>query len=74
MKRAPLFAHVISSSGEVSDIAISDVQINTKVLVRSGEVVPIDGLLEEPGLFDESALTGESLPVWREANTSVSFH
>jgi heavy metal translocating P-type ATPase len=72
MKRAPLFAHVISSSGEVSDIAISDVQVHTKVLVRSGEVVPIDGLLEEPGLFDESALTGESLPVWREANTSVS--
>jgi heavy metal translocating P-type ATPase len=72
MKRAPLLAHVISSSGEVSDIAISDVQVHTKVLVRSGEVVPIDGLLEEPGLFDESALTGESLPVWREANTSVS--
>lgn len=72
MKRAPLFAHVISISGEVADIAISDVQVNTKVLVRSGEVVPIDGLLEEPGLFDESALTGESLPVWREANTSVS--
>lgn len=72
MKRAPLFAHVISSAGEVSDIAISEVQVNTKVLVRSGEVVPIDGLLEEPGLFDESALTGESLPVWREANASVS--
>jgi heavy metal translocating P-type ATPase len=72
MKRAPLFAHVISGSGEVSDIAISDVQVHTEVLVRSGEVVPIDGLLEEPGLFDESALTGESLPVWREANTSVS--
>jgi heavy metal translocating P-type ATPase len=72
MKRAPAFAHVVSSSGEVSDIAISEVNLKTRVLVRAGEVVPIDGLLEEAGLFDESALTGESLPVWREANTSVS--
>ena len=72
MKRAPAFAHVVSSSGEVSDIAISEVVVKSRVLVRSGEVVPIDGLLEEASLFDESALTGESLPVWREANTSVS--
>ncbi|MFM1845798.1 MAG: hypothetical protein RIS19_271 [Actinomycetota bacterium] len=72
MKRAPAFAHVVSSTGEVTDIAISEVVVKTRVLVRSGEVVPIDGLLEEAGLFDESALTGESLPVWREANTSVS--
>ncbi|MFM2373426.1 MAG: hypothetical protein RJA75_322 [Actinomycetota bacterium] len=72
MKRAPAFAHVVASSGEVTDIAISEVVVKTRVLVRSGEVVPIDGLLEEAGLFDESALTGESLPVWREANTSVS--
>lgn len=72
MKRAPTFAHTISSSGEVIDIAINDVQIQTRVLVRSGEIVPIDGTLEESGLFDESALTGESLPVWREAKTSVS--
>ncbi|MEN9970868.1 MAG: hypothetical protein RL146_169 [Actinomycetota bacterium] len=72
MKRAPAFAHVVSNTGEVTDIAISEVVVKTRVLVRSGEVVPIDGLLEEAGLFDESALTGESLPVWREANTSVS--
>ena len=72
MKRAPTFAHTISSSGEVLDIAINDVQIQTRVLVRSGEIVPIDGTLEESGLFDESALTGESLPVWREAETNVS--
>lgn len=72
MKRAPTFAHTISSSGEVQDIAINDVQIQTRVLVKSGEIVPIDGTLEEAGLFDESALTGESLPVWREANTNVN--
>lgn len=72
MKRAPTFAHTISSSGEVFDVPINDVQIQTRVLVRSGEIVPIDGTLEEAALFDESALTGESLPAWREANTTVS--
>ena len=72
MKRAPTFAHTISNSGEVFDIPINDVQIQTRVLVRSGEIVPIDGTLEEAALFDESALTGESLPVWREANTTVN--
>lgn len=72
MKRAPSFAHLITSTGEVTDIAINEVQISNRVLVRSGEVVPIDGTLEEAALFDESALTGESLPVWREAQTSVN--
>ena len=72
MKRAPTFAHTVTDSGEVLDIPINDVQIRTRVLVRSGEIVPIDGTLEEAALFDESALTGESLPVWREAGTSVS--
>ena len=72
MKRAPTFAHIISDSGEVTDVPINNVQLRTRVLVRSGEIVPIDGNLEEAALFDESALTGESLPVWREASTSVS--
>lgn len=72
MKRAPSFAHEVSASGAVSDVAINDVQIGSRVLVRAGEVVPIDGNLESVGVFDESALTGESLPIWREAGTGVS--
>jgi len=72
MKRAPSFAHQISSSGEVVDVPISAVEIQTRLLVRSGEVVPVDGTLEETAVFDESALTGESLPVWREAGTEVN--
>jgi heavy metal translocating P-type ATPase len=72
MKRAPSFAHVVSASGQVTDVPIKDVQVNAKILVRSGEVVPLDGVLEAAALFDESALTGESLPVWREAKTTVN--
>jgi heavy metal translocating P-type ATPase len=72
MKRAPSFAHRLSTSGEVVDVPIDEVGIQTRLLVRSGEVVPVDGTLEETAVFDESALTGESLPVWREAGTDVS--
>ena len=72
MKRAPSFAHMVSPSGEVTDVPINEVQISSRLLVRSGEVVPVDGALEESAVFDESALTGESLPVWREAGTTVS--
>lgn len=72
MKRAPAFAHRISPSGEVTDVPISEVEIRSRLLVRSGEVVPVDGTLEETAVFDESALTGESLPVWREAGTAVN--
>ena len=72
MKRAPAFAHKVLATGEITDIPINDVELSTRVLVRSGEVVPIDGTLEEDAVFDESALTGESLPVWREANTQVN--
>lgn len=72
MKRAPTFVHRISSSGEVTDIPINEVEISTRLLVKSGEVVPIDGTLDGASVFDESALTGESLPVWREAGSTVS--
>jgi len=71
MARAPHSAHLISTTGEISDAAIASIALNSRILVKSGEVVPIDGVLEAEGLFDESALTGESLPVWRNTNTTV---
>lgn len=42
------------------------------VVVRPGEVVPVDGLVEQtPAVLDESALTGEALPVTRAAGEPV---
>ena len=62
LSRAPRMAHLIGSSGEVQDVALSQVAIGDKLLVRSGEVVPIDGKVINSGVFDESALTGEPIP------------
>lgn len=62
LERAPTTANRIGANEVVQQIPIDQVQIGDRILVRSGEVVPIDGTLATPGTFDESALTGEPLP------------
>lgn len=71
LDRAPRVAHVIRADSEIIDIGINEVQVGDRLLVRSGEVVPIDGTLVNAGTFDESALTGEPLPVYRAAQEAV---
>mgnify|MGYP000206244526 CR=1 FL=1 len=58
--------------GQHEDVGATDVQVGDILLVRPGEVVPLDGiLLSESGTFDESSLTGESLPVDRVAGDAL---
>ncbi|MEO0027385.1 MAG: hypothetical protein RL716_716 [Actinomycetota bacterium] len=64
LKRAPQFAHLIDSDGQIRDVALNQVAIGDRLLVRSGEVVPIDGTMLTSGSFDQSALTGEPIPVF----------
>lgn len=55
------------SGEQVQTIALNDVRIGDLLVVGPGEVVPVDGrLTAEPAVLDESALTGEPLPVRRE--------
>ena len=64
LERAPRFAHRATGDGNFVEVPISEVVAGDLVLVRPGEVVPVDGILEgEAASFDESSLTGESLPV-----------
>jgi heavy metal translocating P-type ATPase len=45
---------------------IEDVQVGQEILVRKGEVIPLDGVLQsEDALIDESSLTGEAVPLER---------
>ena len=48
--------------GELVVRPIDDVRPGDRLFVKTGEVVPVDGVLMSPGVFDESALTGESRP------------
>lgn len=64
LERAPRFAHRATADGGFVEVPISEVAAGDLVLVRPGEVVPVDGLLEgEAASFDESSITGEPLPV-----------
>lgn len=72
LARAPHSAHLIGKSGEIHEVALADVQVGDRLLVRSGEVVPLDGTLATDGTFDESALTGEPMPQFHVAGSEVS--
>ena len=72
LARAPHSAHRLTETGEVREVALAEVMIGDRLLVRSGEVVPIDGKLASDGTFDESALTGEPMPQFRLAESDIS--
>jgi heavy metal translocating P-type ATPase len=63
VERAPRTAH--RRRGEaVEEVAVEDVAVGDVLVVRAGEVVPADGLVtSREAVLDESALTGEPLPV-----------
>lgn len=63
LSRAPQRAHRLRGE-ESEDVLIDEVRIGDELLVRPAEIVPVDGvLLTAEAEFDESSLTGESLPV-----------
>ncbi len=55
----------------VEEVPVDAVVRGDLLVVGTGEVVPVDGRLVTPGVFDESALTGEPLPVERAAGDEV---
>lgn len=78
LERVPQTAHrerdgsSAAANGQHEDVAATEVEIGDILLVRPGEVVPLDGvLLSDSGSFDESSLTGESLPVERVAGEGL---
>jgi len=74
LKRAPQIAHLIHNgkSGETRDVPVNEIKPGDLILVRSAEVVPVDGTLaSDAAEFDESSLTGESLPVAKKSGDKV---
>jgi cation transport ATPase len=63
VERAPRSA-LVRRGEELIDVPIDEVAADEVVLVRAGEVVPVDGMVvSDEAIVDESALTGEPLPV-----------
>ncbi|SDL88490.1 heavy metal-(Cd/Co/Hg/Pb/Zn)-translocating P-type ATPase [Microbacterium azadirachtae] len=71
LERSPQSAHVVSVDGEdgaesVRDLPVDDVAVGDLLLIRPSEIVPVDSeMVTDEASFDESSLTGESLPVTR---------
>ena len=68
--RAPRVAHRYRD-GELETIPIAEVMPGDRLVVKSNEVVPVDGVASGAAVLDESALTGEALPVTRERGDRV---
>ncbi|NBU33049.1 cadmium-translocating P-type ATPase [bacterium] len=68
----PKKAHLVKGK-TISDVAIKTVQIGDKILVKPGEVIPVDGEIIENGItsVDESSITGESLPIAKQSGDKV---
>jgi heavy metal translocating P-type ATPase len=72
INRMPRIAHRITATGAAEEISINGISIGDKLLVRSGEITATDGTLDEFAILDQSALTGEPLPVSRREGEEIS--
>ena len=71
MNLAPQSATVLRG-GEEIQIPVEQVAVGDTVIVRPGQSIPVDGvLLSGSSLVDESAITGESIPVEKNAGDTV---
>ncbi|AEB30720.1 copper-transporting P-type ATPase [Carnobacterium sp. 17-4] len=72
IKLMPKEAHKIDKSGNIIEVTVEDLKPGDKILVKSGEKIPLDGsIYEGTSDIDESMLTGESVPVEKVPGMNV---
>jgi len=71
-KLLPSVAHKLAANGSTTDVAVSELEVGDKVLVKPGEQIPVDGIIiEGETSVDEAMVTGESQPVPKAADDEV---
>lgn len=71
LNNSPDKAHRIVGNN-ISDINVDEVKIGDILIVKPGELVPVDGrVIEGSGYVNESSLTGESKPIEKQVNDNV---
>jgi heavy metal translocating P-type ATPase len=69
--RAPREAHR-RDGDEIDEVPIAEVAVGDRLLVRAGEIVPVDGVITSAAAtIDESALTGEPIPVAKTPGAAI---
>jgi len=72
MRLAPKNAVLIDGNGE-REVSIDEVKVGDRFVVRPGDSIPVDGIVVEgQSAVNESALTGESIPVDKQVGDKVS--
>ncbi|MDR2947545.1 MAG: heavy metal translocating P-type ATPase [Candidatus Adiutrix sp.] len=72
MNLAPKTA-TVRRAGREEEIPLEEVRVGDALVVKAGAGAPVDGvIIEGAGFLDESALTGESLPVEKKAGDAVT--
>lgn len=67
----PRMAHVIRDGSEV-DVPVESVKVEDLLVIRPGERIPVDGVVTEGNsAIDQSAITGESIPVEKTVGDEV---
>lgn len=72
LKLVPESAHRIKEDGSEEEVSLDNVAVGDLLRVRPGEKIPVDGEVQEGRSFvDESMVTGEPIPVAKEASAKV---
>ncbi|OYY74123.1 MAG: copper-translocating P-type ATPase, partial [Sphingomonas sp. 28-62-20] len=70
---APKTARRIAADGTESEVPLAEIVAGDRLRVRPGEAVPVDGIVVDgKSSVDESMLTGEPLPVAKEATSALT--
>ncbi|HEX6299437.1 MAG TPA: heavy metal translocating P-type ATPase [Acidimicrobiia bacterium] len=70
--RAPRIAHRLQD-GRLDTVEVDEIRPGDRLMVKAGEVIPVDGVVSSlNALADESALTGEPLPVEKQIGDLVN--
>ncbi len=72
LARMPRTVNRVGLHGGLETISVEEIAIGDRLLIRSGEITPTDGVLSIQANLDESALTGEPLPVNRAVGEDIS--
>ncbi|WOF45806.1 heavy metal translocating P-type ATPase (plasmid) [Sphingopyxis indica] len=68
----PKLARRVRADGSDEEVALEEVAVGDMLRIRPGEKVPVDGIVAEGrGTVDESMVTGESMPVTKEAGAAL---
>lgn len=70
LDHSPQVAHRLTS--ELVDVAVDELKVGEVVLVKPGEIIPVDGtIIEGKAIVDESSLTGEALLIDKQFGDGV---